>query len=72
MPKPKWSKGQVSWLVNRLHCSTTEAEIREHFAPRMTGEGWTERDREQVIAYAIKAHEDNRQMFRRVSQGSKR
>ena len=63
----KINKAQIRWLINRLHVSTTEAEIEADLRRRASDPRWTEAKLKQAIAYAIKHHNHNRKIYLMVS-----
>ncbi len=62
------NKGQIEWLVDRMHVSTTDAEIEADIRRRANPDkGWTEAKIKRAIAHAIKHHNRNRRIFLLVS-----
>jgi hypothetical protein len=59
-------KGQIQWLVERLHVGTTHEEVEKEIRKRITGAGWTPAKVREAIAYAIKCHQRNRGVFAHV------
>ena len=63
-------KGQIGWIVDRMHVSTTDdelaAEIRRRADP---AKGWTEAKIKAAIRIAIAHHNKNRELYRFVMRG---
>ena len=70
----KWDarvpRSAISWLVNRLHVSVTDAEIEQDIRGRCTAPGYTESLLNQSVKYAIECHNRNRGLYRDVVNGT--
>lgn len=64
---PKIPTGQIEWLVRREHVATGDSEIAAMIRERATG--WSDRLINQAVAYAIKCHRDNQDLYRHVYRG---
>lgn len=62
-------KGQIEWLVDRMHVGTSIAEIEAEIRKRAKGPEWTEAKIKQAVAHAIKHHNHNRGIFSHVMRG---
>jgi len=62
-------KGAISWLVNRMHVSTTTEEVKADIRARCTTAGWTEKKIVEAENYAVRCHDENRTLYRAVTTG---
>lgn len=62
-------KGQIEWLVDRLHVGTSNAEVEAEIRKRTMGAGWTPGKVREAVAYALKHHARNRGVFSHVLRG---
>lgn len=55
---------QISWLVQRMHVSALDADVRDSIVQRVgSNSGWTKQAIEQAQHYAVKCHRDNQALF---------
>ena len=60
----------IEWIVNRVHISTSPTELVRDLRFRMRdNDHWTKPLRKSAYRYAIRFHENNRQMYRELSAG---
>ncbi len=62
-------KGQIEWLVDRLHAGTSDAEVEREIRGRVSGPGWTPAKIRQACAHAVAHHRRNRGIMARVLRG---
>lgn len=66
----KIPKGQIEWLINRLHVSATDEEISADMERRMKSDPrFTPSIKKQVIKHALKHHAKNQSLFCKVTTG---
>lgn len=58
-------RGDISWLMGRVHVGTTCAEIEADIRKRCTAPGYTESLIKQSVAYALECHRRNRDLYAR-------
>lgn len=64
-------RGDIGWLINRLHVSTPDSEIGSDMRNRCANQpGWTPELIEQAVAYALWCHAENRAMCQAVMRGN--
>lgn len=67
---PKIPTGAIEWLVNRMHVSTTDDEVRKEIARRTEGkEEWTPELIKQAQEYAVSVHNRNQDLYTDVMRG---
>lgn len=60
----------IEWIVMRMHIATTPVELVRDLRFRMRDNAhWTKPLRKSAYRYAIRFHEQNRQMYRELSAG---
>ena len=63
-------KASIEWLVNRLHVSVTDEEIAADMRRRIRiNPGVTEATEKRVVAYALKCHHKNQELYSAVVSG---
>lgn len=60
-------KGQIRWLMSRVHVSATEEEIQEDILSRSVK--WPQEAREEAVRYALKCHRENQGLYTAVVTG---
>ena len=63
-------RAQIRYLVGNRHVSTSPVDIVRDLRRRMKGDQWTKRVRKMVYRYALKCHQENRQLYRDVMRGA--
>lgn len=63
---PSIPKGQIEWLVDRLHVGTSDEDVEKEIRKRTTGPAWTPGKVRQAVAHAIAHHRRNRGIFTKV------
>lgn len=64
-------KGQIEWLVNKIHVGTPDEEVAADFEKRMNKNmpELDEKTKKAVIAYALKVHKRNQDEYHKVMSG---
>src|ERR1700687_2554966 len=62
-------KGQIEWLVDRMHVGKMDSEVEAEIRKRTTGAGWTPARIREVVAHAVAHHRRNRGLFTKVVSG---
>lgn len=62
-------RGDINWLMGRVHVSATEAEIEADIRKRCNAPGFTPGLVNQSVAYALECHKRNRALYARVMGG---
>lgn len=62
-------RGDIHWLIGRLHVSATEEEIAADITRRCSAPGYTPSIIRQSVAYALECHKRNRALYSRVMGG---
>lgn len=63
---PTIPKGQIEWLVDRLHVGTSDEDVEKEIRKRATGGAWTPAKVRQAVAHAVAHHRRNRGIFTKV------
>ena len=63
-------RGDIHWLIGRVHVGTPEDEIAADIAKRCTAPGYTPSLIRQSVAYALECHRRNRELYRHVMRGA--
>ncbi len=63
-------RGDINWLMGRVHVGTDETEIAADIRKRCTAPGYTPAIVRQSIAYALECHKRNRDLYSRVMRGT--
>ena len=67
-------KQQIQWLVARFHVATESETIARDIRHRLRQNPWIatpagQRFEDRCVAYALKCHRQNRELFRNVTAG---
>lgn len=66
----KIPRARIEWLVSRMHVGdSSRAVIRMLHIRMANNHQWTKRRRKVVYRHALKCHERNRQLYRKVTRG---
>jgi hypothetical protein len=71
IPSVEIPKGQIRWLVGKLHVSTTDEQVIEDFTNRCdkSPDKITASQKKRIIEYALKEHHANQSLFNSVMSG---
>lgn len=70
MPNVQIPRAQIRFVVGNHHVNTPPIDIVRDLRRRMKGDKWTKRVRKMVYRYALKCHNENRQLYRDVMRGA--
>jgi hypothetical protein len=63
-------KGQISWLVGRMHVSTSDNAVRADIRKRCTAPMWTEEKIVEAELYALSVFHEDQDLYRDVVNGN--
>jgi len=66
---PRVPRGQISFLLGRIHVGTPYREVRDDIDSRARKVNLPEEVRRGAIRYAMATHYDNRTLYREVTSG---
>ena len=56
-------KKMISWIMAKVHISTTNKEVIRDFYNRMQGKGYDRSTRKAVYTYALQCHKENINLY---------
>jgi len=62
-------RGDINWLMGRVHVGVTDEEITADITKRCSAPGYTPALIRQSIRYALICHKRNRDLYNRVMRG---
>jgi hypothetical protein len=62
--------GQLRWVVDRLHVSTTDDEVMTEITKRMPRNRFTQQQIDEAVTFALQVHRENRELYTMVMTGS--